>query len=69
VAPRERDDELAQIQRLYRRLAALPYTTGARREPPEHAALVAEIRRLVDARTKIRGDEMIVIATGSGQGR
>ena len=60
--PRERDDELAEIQRLYVQLMALPYHRAHNTESAAYQDLVRRIRALVDARTKIRGDEMVIVA-------
>jgi hypothetical protein len=54
------DPELAEIQQLYRQLAALQFTGGYKRQSPAYRALMVKIRAVVDARTAKRGDEMIV---------
>jgi hypothetical protein len=52
----ERDDELAEIQRLY---ADLP-RVSRHRESPEYQARIAQIRAHVDAWRVRWGDDMIV---------
>lgn len=55
-----RDDLLGEIQRLYGALMALPYHRAHNTESATYQALMLKIRALVDQRTKLRGDEMIV---------
>jgi hypothetical protein len=56
----ERDDELAEIQRLYRQLSALQRSGRFGFQSPAYLNMIQRIRALVDERTQIRGDEMIV---------
>jgi hypothetical protein len=60
LVPHERDDLLVQIEQKYQQLAALHFTRGRVHQTAAYQALMKEIRALVDQRTKLRGNEMIV---------
>jgi len=56
------DHELVEIQRLYAQLAALQRNGHFGHQSAAYLNMVVRIRALVDERTAIRGDEMIVVA-------
>lgn len=59
---RESDPELREIRRLYAQLVALQRSGQLGRQSDAYKHMVTRIRALVDERTLIRGDEMIVVA-------
>lgn len=54
------DYELAEIQSMWTQLAAMQRQGSLKEQSPAYRALMRKIRAKVNARTKIRGDEMII---------
>ena len=68
--PRARDDELVEIRRLYAQLAVLSRNGSTGHQSEAYQKMIVRIRALVDERTAIRGDEMVITfekASGFGQ--